>query len=135
MDWDEFLERWYAPVAVYLVSVGISFFWIVLLIGGLDLVWLTFSFVLSLFGGAVLNELRWRDPNRLPDAVIVYRDRARLEGFRTIRGSEIVELQRRYFTTAGARLPYYKIERIEVSGRIQFQRGTVERRARRTSGP
>jgi len=28
----------------------------------------------------VLNELRWRDPNRLPDAVIVYRDRARLEG-------------------------------------------------------
>ncbi len=83
----------------------------------------------------VLNELRWRDPNRLPDAVIVYRDRARLEGFRTIRGSEIVELQRRYFTTAGARLPYYKIERIEVSGRIQFQRGTVERRARRTSGP
>ncbi len=52
MDWDEFLERWYAPVAVYLVSVGISFFWIVLLVGGLDLVWLTFSFVLSLFGGA-----------------------------------------------------------------------------------
>src|SRR6266487_3814014 len=37
----------------------------------------------------VLNELRWRDPNRLPDAVIVYRDRVRLEGFRTIRGSEI----------------------------------------------
>jgi uncharacterized protein (UPF0248 family) len=83
----------------------------------------------------VLNELRWRDPNRLPDAVIVYRDRARLEGFQTIRGSEILELQRRYFTTAGARLPYYKIERIEVAGRIQFQRGTVERRANRTSGP
>jgi hypothetical protein len=51
-DWDEFLERWYAPVVVYLVSVGISFFWIFAFIGGLDLAWLTFSFVLSLFGGA-----------------------------------------------------------------------------------
>ena len=51
-DWDEFLERWYAPVVVYLVSVGISFFWLVLLLGGLNLVWLTFLFILSLFGGA-----------------------------------------------------------------------------------
>jgi len=51
-DWDEFLERWYAPVVVYLVSVGISFFWLVLLIGGLNRVWLTFLFILSLFGGA-----------------------------------------------------------------------------------
>src|SRR5437879_3308945 len=96
-DWDEFLERWYAPVVVYLVSVGISFFWLVLLIGGLNLFWLTFLFIL-------------------------YRDRTRPEGFRTIRGSEVIELERRYFTTAGARLPYYKIERIQEAGQIRFQR-------------
>jgi uncharacterized protein (UPF0248 family) len=83
----------------------------------------------------VLNELRWRDPTRLADAIIVYRDRTRPEGFRTIRGPEIVELERRYFTTAGARLPYYKIERIEVEGRVWFQRETVDRYARRTSDP
>ncbi len=70
----------------------------------------------------VLNELRWRDRNRLVDAVIVYRDRTRPEGFRTIRGSEVIELERRYFTTAGARLPYYKIERIQEAGQIWFQR-------------
>ena len=83
----------------------------------------------------VLNELRWRDPGGLADAVILYRDRTRPEGFRTIRGSEIVELERRYFTTAGARLPYYKIERIEEAGRIRFQRGTVDRTVSRTSDP
>jgi uncharacterized protein (UPF0248 family) len=76
----------------------------------------------------VLNELRWREPSRLPDAVIFYRDRTRPEGFRTIRGAEIVELQRRYFTTAGGRLPFYKIERIEEAGRTLFQRGTVDPR-------
>jgi uncharacterized protein (UPF0248 family) len=76
----------------------------------------------------VLNELRWREPNRLSEAVIVYRDRTRPEGFRTIRGSEIVELQRRYFTTAGGRLPFYKIERIEEAGRTLFRRGTVDPR-------
>ena len=45
----------------------------------------------------VLNELRWRQPNRLADANVFYRDRTRPEGYRVIRGSQIVELERRYF--------------------------------------
>jgi uncharacterized protein (UPF0248 family) len=61
----------------------------------------------------VLNELRWKEPRRLAGTVIVYRDRTRPEGFRIIRGEEIVDLERRYFTTRGGRLPYYKIERVE----------------------
>jgi len=39
-----------------------------------------------------------------------------------IRGSEIVELEGRYFTTRTARLPYYKIEKIECAGEAQFER-------------
>jgi len=70
----------------------------------------------------ILNELRWREPGRLADAVLWYRDRARPEGLALIRGSEIVDLERRYFTTARARLPYYKIERIECSGETLFDR-------------
>jgi len=70
----------------------------------------------------VLNELRWREANRLPDAVLVYRDRTRNDGHRLIRGSEIVELERRYFVTATGRLPYYKIERIELAGDVVFER-------------
>jgi len=71
----------------------------------------------------VLNELRWRSRDRLPDAVLWYRDRTRPEGARVIRGSEIVDLERKYFTTASqGRLPYYKIERIEVAGEAVFVR-------------
>ena len=70
----------------------------------------------------VLNELRWRDADRLPQAVLWYRDRTRPEGYRVIRGSEIVELERRYFRTAAGRLPYYKIERIECGGETLFRR-------------
>lgn len=70
----------------------------------------------------VLNELRWRGPNRLADAVLWYRDRTRPEGHRRIRGSEIVDLERRYFATASGRLPYYKIERIECGGEVLYER-------------
>src|SRR5205809_7663190 len=70
----------------------------------------------------VLNGLRWRDPHQLEQAVVSYRDRTRPEGFRTIHGGEIVELERRYFTTRTGRLPYYKIERTEVAGEALFER-------------
>ncbi len=69
----------------------------------------------------ILNELRWRQPSRLADANVFYRDRTRPEGYRLIRGSQIVELERRYFTTPTARLPYYKIEKIEFAGETLFE--------------
>jgi uncharacterized protein (UPF0248 family) len=70
----------------------------------------------------VLNELRWKQPSRLADAIITYRDWTRPEGFRTLRGDDIIDLERRYFTTRAGRLPYYKIERIERSGEVLFHR-------------
>jgi uncharacterized protein (UPF0248 family) len=71
----------------------------------------------------VLNELRWREGDHLAEATIWYRDRTAPSGVRVIPGSEIVELERRYFTTGSAgRLPYYKIERIERSGVVLFER-------------
>ena len=76
----------------------------------------------------VLLELRWRDPNRLESAVLWVRDRVRPEGHRIVRGEEIVDLERRYFTTSSARLPYYKVERIECDGRSVFVRSDEESR-------
>lgn len=70
----------------------------------------------------ILNELRWRDPSRLEDAVLWYGDRTQAGGHRVIRGSDIVDLDRRYFTTRTARLPYYKIDRIECCGELVFER-------------
>jgi len=70
----------------------------------------------------ILNELRWRGPDRLADATLWYRDRRRPEGHRVIHGNEILDLGRRYFTTAGGRLPYYKIQRIELAAETLFDR-------------
>ncbi len=71
----------------------------------------------------VLNELRWREGDHLGEATIWYRDRAAAAGVRIIPGSSIVELERRYFTTASTgRLPYYKIERIERGRVVLFER-------------
>ena len=39
-----------------------------------------------------------------------------------IPGSEVVALERRYFSTRVGRLPYYKIERIECAGEVLFER-------------
>jgi len=70
----------------------------------------------------ILNELRWRETGRLEDAILWYRDRRRPEGHRVIRGDAIFDLERRYFTTASGRLPYYKIQRIELAGETLFDR-------------
>ncbi len=70
----------------------------------------------------VLNALRWRGDRDLRTAVIEYADRTRPEGFRVIAGGEIVDLERRYFTTATARLPYYKVLRIAYGAEVVFER-------------
>ncbi len=69
----------------------------------------------------VLNETRWRR-GRLMDVVIAYGDRRRRDGVRRISGSEVLGLERRYFIVSGGRLPYYKIERIELDCTILFDR-------------
>lgn len=82
----------------------------------------------------VLNELRWREGGRLAEAAIWYRDRTSAAGVRIIQGSEIVDLERRYFTTGSAgRLPYYKIERIERAGTVLFERPSSRPRSRSPS--
>src|SRR6267143_566377 len=72
----------------------------------------------------VLNELRWRTPGQLAGALLWYRDRRRPGGVRQILGSEITDLERRYFTTAKGRLPYYKIDRIDLGTNVVFERNS-----------
>jgi len=50
----------------------------------------------------------------------------RTEDVKVIRGEEITELGRRYFSTATATIPYYKIVRIEYAGEVIFVRPEVE---------
>jgi uncharacterized protein (UPF0248 family) len=70
----------------------------------------------------VLNELRWREGEALEDAVLFVRDRVVKERFRAILGNEITKLDHATFETAGATIPYYKIDRIEYRGEVIFER-------------
>lgn len=74
----------------------------------------------------VLNELRWRGDLDLGRAEIWIADRVRPAGGRILSGSEIVELGHRYFTTARATIPFYKVLRIEYEGRVLFERRVPE---------
>ena len=69
----------------------------------------------------VLNELRWREGRDLARAVVWVRGRW-ADDLKAVRGEEITELGRRYFSTATATIPYYKVVRIECAGEILFQR-------------
>ena len=56
------------------------------------------------FPREVLNELKWHR-GRLGDASITYLHRGAPGDRRAISGSEIVELERSFFTTADSKIP------------------------------
>lgn len=70
----------------------------------------------------VLNELRWRGGFDLSQAEVWIADRTRPEGGRVLSGADIVDLGRKYFSTATAVIPFYKVLRIVYEGRILFER-------------
>lgn len=70
----------------------------------------------------VLNGLKWRKGFDLASAEIWVMDRTRPEGGRVLSGAEIVSLGRKYFSTATATIPYYKIVRILYRGEVLFER-------------
>jgi len=68
----------------------------------------------------VLNELRWREGRDLRKAEVWVRGRGADE--KGIGGDEILDLGRRYFSTATATIPYYKIVRVVYDGETVFAR-------------
>lgn len=69
----------------------------------------------------VLNELKWREGHGLERATVWVRGRTAKE-VKAIDGGAIVELGGRYFSTAEATIPYYKVVQIDHEGRTVFER-------------
>jgi len=69
----------------------------------------------------VLNELRWREGRVLAKAEVWVRGRTGRD-VKAVGGDEITDLGRRYFSTATATIPYYKIVRIVYEGEVVFER-------------
>lgn len=74
----------------------------------------------------VLNELKWREDKDIAKAKVWYEHRGGETGYVIIGGEEIVDLEKGYFTTIQARIPFYKIFRIEYEGEIIFERSQDE---------
>ena len=71
------------------------------------------------FPREVLNELKWHR-GRVSDASITYLHRGAPGDRRTVSGSEIIELERSFFTTAESRIPYHRIRRIMLGGETLY---------------
>jgi len=69
----------------------------------------------------VLNGLKWREGRDLAKATVWVQGRT-ADDVKAIRGEEIRELGRRYFSTATSTIPYYKVVRIEYMGETLFDR-------------
>ncbi|MGD1061082.1 MAG: RNA repair domain-containing protein [Methanomassiliicoccales archaeon] len=68
----------------------------------------------------ILNMLRWTKGEDLSEAKICYLHRGAPGDERCIEGREIIELERSFFVTGEAKIPYHRIRRIEYRGRLLF---------------
>ena len=79
----------------------------------------------------VLNRLKWTEGEALDDAIIWYVHRGAPGDSAKVEGSRIRSLDRFYFETDEAAIPYHRILRIEYRGRTVFEKGAKARDARR----
>jgi uncharacterized protein (UPF0248 family) len=73
------------------------------------------------FPREVLNRLRWKEGEGLHDVSVTYLHRGAPGDAITIRGGEIVALERSFFVTADSRIPYHRIRLIERNGEVLYR--------------
>jgi len=71
----------------------------------------------------VLNRLRWTEGESLEEAVIWYIHRGAPGDTRCVNGARISSLERYYFETDEASIPYHRILRIDYRGETLFEKG------------
>lgn len=70
----------------------------------------------------VLNRLRWDASENLDEAVISYVHRGAPGDVMSVKGSDITSLDKGFFGTADASIPYHRIVRIEYRGKVVFDK-------------
>lgn len=72
------------------------------------------------FPREVLNQLKWGPDGGLERAEVTYLHRGAPGDLMTVKGSEIVELERSFFSTAESKIPYHRIRRIVLEGKVLY---------------
>jgi len=70
----------------------------------------------------VLNKLRWTEGESMEEAVVWYIHRGAPGDLMRIEGRAIVKLDKVFFDTGDASIPYHRIVRIEYRGRTIFEK-------------
>jgi len=70
----------------------------------------------------VLNRLRWMDGS-LDGVRITYVHRGAPEDLMTVRGEDVSDLGRSFFSIGPGRIPYHRITLIEKDGEVVFKEG------------
>ncbi|UCE81382.1 MAG: DUF504 domain-containing protein [Methanobacteriota archaeon] len=70
----------------------------------------------------VLNRLKWDSAKDLDEATIWYVHRGAPGDVLSIRGSEIVSLDKGFFETVDASIPYHRVTLIEYHGEVVFDK-------------
>ncbi len=68
----------------------------------------------------ILNELRWKPGEDLAEAQITYVHWGAPGDEMTISGNDINELERSFFVTKDAKIPFHRIKLIRYRGRVIF---------------
>lgn len=72
------------------------------------------------FPREVLNQLKWGPSGGLERAEVTYLHRGAPGDEMTILGSEVVELERSFFCTSESKIPYHRIRRIVLDGKVLY---------------
>jgi uncharacterized protein (UPF0248 family) len=68
----------------------------------------------------ILNRLKWKDELGLAKAEISYLHRGAPNDLIVISGEEIVELEKSFFLTGSAKIPYHRIRKIVHRGSVLY---------------
>jgi len=77
--------------------------------------------MLMAFPREILNKLKWEEDSDLSEAEITYVHRGAPGDRITIGGDEIVELERSFFVTQEAKIPYHRITEIRYRGHVLYE--------------
>ena len=72
------------------------------------------------FPREVLNQLKWGPGGGLERAEVTYLHRGAPGNETTVKGADIVELERSFFCTTESKVPYHRILRITLDGELLF---------------
>jgi hypothetical protein len=76
----------------------------------------------------LLNKLKWTKGESLDEATVWYVHRGAPGGRISITGSRILSMDRGFFETDEAVIPYHRILRIEYRGRVIFDKDKASQR-------